>query len=256
MLFAVEAPNNSGLLFFISYNGRMKLHRFYVGGVHDKWGPLELDHLIWVHDERLLNQWLRVLRFRPGDQLVLFNDETERIYKITKVEFPHSVHLELVTELETKKPTKHIYLLWSLLKKDKNDWVLQKATELGVSNFVPILADRSEKTGFNLERAQSIVVEAVEQCGRADIPDIREPLTTETAVREYADTPLLICEQGEQTVDLQALTTVALLIGPEGGWSEAERALFATANLQHINIAPFTLRAETAAIVAATKLFQ
>lgn len=234
----------------------MKLHRFYVGGVHDKWGSLELDHVVWVHDERLLNQWLRVLRFRPNDQLILFNDETERIYKITKVEFPHSVHLELVTELEPKKPEKHVYLLWSLLKKDKNDWVLQKGTELGVRNFVPILAARSEKTGFNLERAHTIVVEAVEQSGRADIPDIREPITTETAIKEYADTPLFICEQGEQAVDLHALDTAAILIGPEGGWDESERRLFTENNIQHINIAPFTLRAETAAIIAATKLFQ
>jgi hypothetical protein len=101
----------------------MRLHRFYVGGMHDKWGPLELDHVLWVHDERLLNQWLKVLRYRPGDELVLFNDETERIYKITKVEFPHSVHLELVTELDRKQPEKHLYLLWSLLKKDKNTWI-------------------------------------------------------------------------------------------------------------------------------------
>ena len=233
----------------------MKLHRFYVGGVHDKWGPLELDHVMWVHDERLLNQWLRVLRFRPNDQLVLFNDETERIYKITKVEFPHSVHLELVTELERKHPAKHLYLLWSLLKKDKNDWVLQKGTELGVRNFVPILADRSEKTGFDIERAHKIIVEASEQCGRADIPDVREPITTETAVAEYLDTPLLICEQGEQSVDLKSLESAAILIGPEGGWSPEERQLFVSNSVQHIAIAPFTLRAETAAIVAAAQLF-
>ena len=233
----------------------MKLHRFYVGAIHDKWGPLELDHKIWVHDERLLNQWLRVLRFRPDDELILFNDETERIYKITKVEFPHSVQLELVTELEPVKAAKHVYLLWSLLKKDKNDWVLQKGTELGVRNFVPILADRSEKTGFNIERAHKILVEAAEQCGRADIPDVREPITVDTAVQEYLDTPLLICEQGEQTVDVKALDSAALLIGPEGGWSDAERELFANKHVAHVQLTPFTLRAETAAIVAAAQLF-
>jgi len=233
----------------------MKLHRFYVGGVHDKWGPLELDHVMWVHDERLLNQWLRVLRFRPLDQLVLFNDETERIYKITKIEFPHSVHLELVTELERQLPPKHLYLLWSLLKKDKNDWVLQKGTELGVRNFVPIIAERSEKTGFVIERAHKILVEAAEQSGRADIPDVREPITTETAVAEYLDMPLLICEQGEQVVDLKQLDTAAILIGPEGGWAPTEHQLFAKNNVQHIALSPFTLRAETAAIIAAAQLF-
>lgn len=232
----------------------MKLHRFYVGGMHNKWGPVELNHMLWVNDERLLNQWLKVLRFRMGDELVLFNDETERIYRIIKVEFPHSVQLELVTEQERKMPTKHIYLLWSLLKKDKNDWVLQKATELGVRNFVPIIAERSEKTGFDIERAHKILVEASEQCGRADIPEVREPITPATAVSEYAQMPLFICEQGEGALDTSSLDSAALLVGPEGGWSEAEKALYKQNNIAHVNLGDFTLRAETACVVGVAKL--
>ena len=234
----------------------MKLHRFYVGGMHDKWGPKELNHKLWVNDARLVNQWLKVLRYRVGDELVLFNDETERIYKVIKVEFPHSVGLELVTEQDRKMPSKHVYLLWSLLKKDKNDWVLQKATELGVRNFVPILAERSEKTGFDIERAHKILVEAAEQCGRADIPDIREPILPATALAEYASKPLFICEQGRGAADLQGLDELAVLIGPEGGWSDTERAMFSEANLAHINIASFTLRAETAAVIAVSKALE
>lgn len=236
------------------YNVDMKLHRFYVGGIHDKWGPLKLDHTMWVNDERLINQWLRVLRFRPESQLVLFNDDTERIYKISKIEFPHSVQLELVTELERVFPAKHVYLLWSLLKKDKNDWVLQKATELGVRNFVPILAERSEKTGFDIERAHKIIVEAAEQCGRADIPEIREPITTSTAVVEYQNTPLFICEQGELAIDATALDDAALLVGPEGGWSDNEKQLFKQHDIPHITLGNFTLRAETASVIGVAQL--
>ena len=103
----------------LGYNVGMKLHRFYVGGMHDKWGPKELNHKLWVNDERLINQWLKVLRFRVGEQLVLFNDETERIYKIIKIEYPHSVHLELVTEQERKMPVKHVYCYGRCLKKTK-----------------------------------------------------------------------------------------------------------------------------------------
>lgn len=239
------------------YNiNHMRLHRFYVGGVHDKWGDMELNHQFWIHDPRLINQWLKVLRYRAGDELVLFNDETDRIYKIVAIEPPLSVHLELVTEQERTMPKKHIYLLWSLLKKDKNDWVLQKATELGVRNFVPVLADRSEKTGFDVERAQKIIVEAVEQCGRSDIPDIREPITVDEAIAEYANLPLFICEQAELDPDFTAIEKAGVLIGPEGGWTEREKALFESAKLQHINIAQFTLRAETAAVTATAKLLQ
>ena len=138
----------------------MRLHRFYAGGLHTKWGKVELEKTFWVHDERLLNQWLRVLRYRQGDQLVLFDENVERLYEITKIEALNSVELQLVTEMARELPKKHVYLMWALLKKDKNDWVIQKATELGVRNFVPILADRSEKSGFDVERAQKIVIEA------------------------------------------------------------------------------------------------
>lgn len=231
----------------------MRLHRFYAGGLHTKWGKVELEKSFWVHDDRLLNQWLRVLRYRVGDELVLFDDEVERLYKITKIETPDSVHLELVTEMDRELPKKHVYLLWSLLKKDKNDWVLQKATELGVRNFVPIVADRSEKTGFDIDRAHKILIEAAEQCGRADIPEIREPITVEEAISEYADLPLFICEQAEGEPDL-SLEKAGVLIGPEGGWSDRERELFKNADLAHINIAQFTLRAETAAVSAAARL--
>lgn len=232
----------------------MRLHRFYAGGLKTKWGKVELEKNFWVHDERLMNQWLRVLRYRVGDELVLFDETTERLYKITKIEVPDSVHLELVTEMDRELPKKHVYLLWSLLKKDKNDWVLQKATELGVRNFIPVVADRSEKTGFDVERAQKIVIEAAEQCGRADIPDVREPISIDEAITEYAGLPLFICEQAEGEPNLN-LDTAGVLIGPEGGWSDRERELFKTADLAHINIAQFTLRAETAAIAAVTKLF-
>jgi 16S rRNA (uracil1498-N3)-methyltransferase len=231
----------------------MRLHRFYAGGLTTKWGKVVLEKNFWVHDERLLNQWLRVLRFRVGDELVLFDDSVERLYKITKIEVPDSVHLELVTEMERELPKNHVYLFWSLLKKDKNDWVLQKATELGVRNFVPIVADRSEKTGFDVERAHKIVIEAAEQCGRADIPEVREPITIDEAVSEYAELPLFICEQAEDEPKLE-LEKAGVLIGPEGGWSDRGKELFKNAKLQHINIAQFTLRAETAAVAAATRL--
>ncbi len=236
----------------------MRLHRFYTGTIHDKWGAFELKREVWVHDARLLKQWIKVLRYKVGNELVLFNDESERIYRIIKIEQPHSVGLELVTELERTLPEKHIYLLWSLLKKDKNDWVLQKATEIGVRNFVPLVAARSEKAGFDAERAKKIVIEAAEQCGRSDIPQIREPITVNEAVNEYTDLPLLVCQQSQESYKQlgNEVKTVGVVVGPEGGWSDEEISLFESKKLGYINIAQFTLRAETAAITAVGKLLQ
>lgn len=234
----------------------MKIHRFYVGKINTKMGLLELDNNIWIHDERLLQQWLYVLRFRVGDQLVLFNEQTERLYEISKIEAPHSVNLSLLTEQKRILPKVHVYLLWALLKKDNNELIIQKATELGVRNFVPIIAERSQKTDLNLERAKKIIIEATEQCGRADIAEIREPILLGEALAEYQSLPLYVCDRGESTTNIDQLEKMGLLIGPEGGWSEAEKALFKKLNLPVLNIASFTLRAETAAIIAVSKLLQ
>lgn len=223
--------------------------------MHNKYGSIELSESVWIHNEHLLNQWLKVLRFKVGDELVLFNDQEERLYKIKEIEYPHSVKLGLVTELDRKLPTKKVVLLWAVLKKDKNDWVIQKATELGVRELVPIITQRSEKQNINIERAQKIIIEAAEQCGRADIPIIREPILLHEALAEYSNLNLYICEQHSQQDFINNSTNeVCVLIGPEGGWSDAEKAEFANLNLNHLKISNFTLRAETAAVIAVSKL--
>lgn len=228
----------------------MRLHRFYVGN------KLEINHDFWLHDERLLNQWNRVLRFRDDQEVILFNETHERLYKIIEIK-PDEAHLIHVTDFKRKTPSKDIYLLWSLLKNDKNDWVLQKCTELGVSHFIPLLADRSEKTGFNVERSEKIVIEAAEQCGRSDIPNIREPMGIDTAITELGDkVQLYICEQHSSDDVESPNGAMGVLIGPEGGWSDHEKSLFKENNLKHLNLHDFTLRAETAAVAATTKLLQ
>lgn len=229
----------------------MKMHRFFVSD------EFEMRHNLWVHDKRLVHQWYRVLRFRPGQQVVLFDGAThDRLYRITEIN-EREAHLEHVTDFERQLPARDIYLAWSLLKKDKNDWVLQKATELGVSHFIPLLADRSEKTGFNKERAEKIIIEAAEQCGRSDIPSVREPMRLQTAVDELQDKAVLfICEQGSDEISQADGDSLAVLIGPEGGWSDEEKDLFRSRDLKHLNLHDFTLRAETAAVTAVSKLQQ
>lgn len=227
----------------------MRLHRFYI---HPN--TIELKHDFWLHDERLLNQWRRVLRYQVGQEVVLFDGVThDRLYRISELT-DREAHLQHITDLERNTPKREVYLFWSLLKKDKNDWVLQKCTELGVSHFVPLIADRSEKTGFNVERAEKILIEAAEQCGRSDVPTIRDPMTIETTLREFENNmPLFICEQDSGEADLN-LEQAGIFIGPEGGWSDVEKQLFKDKNVAHIHLNDFTLRAETAAVTAVTKL--
>lgn len=229
----------------------MKLHRFYI--------PRELcnlEHKIWLSDEKLLHQWLKVLRFKPGQEVVLFDGiDHDRLYKILEIG-QKEVALELITEFNRRLPKTDVYLFWALLKKDKNDWVLQKCTELGVSHFIPLLADRCEKTGFDVTRATKIIIEAAEQCGRSDLPTIREPLKPNTAIDEYSDKiELYICEQDSEASEGKKDKS-GVMIGPEGGWSDNEKKLFLNKKLKHLNLHDFTLRAETAAVAAVAKLIQ
>lgn len=229
----------------------MRLHRFYC----DPEGTA-LTHSLWLRDERLRRQWLKVLRYGAGQEVVLFDGrEHELLYRISEIT-ADAVHLQHVTEFERRLPPRQAFLLWSLLKKDNNDWVLQKATELGISNFVPLLAERSLKTGFDTERARRIIIEAAEQCGRSDIPHVREPISLAEALHEYqAKAALYVCDmQGEEHI-APADKAVGVLIGPEGGWTESEIQAVRNAGCGSLSLGQFTLRAETAAVVAASRLF-
>lgn len=229
---------------------RTRLHRFYVGT------DTELTHNFWIHDERLIWQWRKVLRMQIGQELILFDGvRSDRLYRLLDLN-DREAHVEYVTDFERQLPHREVYLLWSLLKKDKNDWVLQKATELGVSHLIPLLAERSEKTGFDVERAHKIVIEAAEQCGRSDIPAVREPILPETALSELGDTvKLYICEQGNDHAG-NAEGPIGVLIGPEGGWSDREKELFTQRSVPHVGLGQFTLRAETAAVTASCTVMQ
>lgn len=226
-----------------------RVHRFYTGP------DLKLKSDFWIHDEALLWQWNKVLRFRDGQKVILFDgDKTDRLYQVVELKKTEA-HLKMITELERKLPDKHIYLMWSLLKKDNNDHVLQKCTELGVTNFVPVISERSIRKDFNIERARKIVIEACEQSGRSDIPHVREPVHLEKVLDEYKDkVQLLVAHQESAESATEADLRIGLLIGPEGGWSSDEEQRFKELNVGHINLNQFTLRAETASVAAVAQL--
>lgn len=231
----------------------MKLHRFYVADI-------DLIEDLVINDKSYTHQWTKVLRFRVGREISLFNDiGVEYRYKITMID-KFGVRLDRLREVEPLQAKGELYLCFSLLKKDKNDWVLQKATELGVSHFVPLLCERTEKTGFDEERAHKIVTEATEQCGRIDIPKIHEPTTLQKMVERLTvqGISLYVAEQGSpQASHIKpyiSKNSIGILIGPEGGWTDEEKQLFKDKNIKHLALSEFTLRAEAAAITAAALL--
>lgn len=226
-----------------------RLHRFYIQP------GTQLAHNFWLHDQSLIHQWRSVLRYTAGQQVALFDGQAqERLYRITEIN-EREAHLEHITDLTRNLPQREIYLLFALLKSDKNDWILQKCTELGVSHFMPLVTTRTVNAKFNEERAKKIVIEAAEQCGRSDIPSIRSQMTLETALKELAGKALVyVCAQQGTDSGPTSSGPVAVCVGPEGGWAPEEEQVFERYNTAALNLHDFTLRAETAAVAAVAKL--
>ncbi|MEK7179875.1 MAG: RsmE family RNA methyltransferase [Patescibacteria group bacterium] len=225
----------------------MRLHRFFVEeSLHNK-------KEIHIVRKDLINQWKNVFRFKPGDNIILFDDSGfEFLCEITLLSAEKTTVSIISFEKNIVVPKKEIYLFCSLIKKDKFEWVLEKGTELGVSHFIPIISERSEKKNLNMDRAKKIITEAVEQSGRVFIPHLYDIVSLKDVFKTYPISYVVFDREGER-INISSLPhTLGVLIGPEGGWSESERKLFEIHNVSSSSFGNFTLKSETAAIAAAT----
>lgn len=218
----------------------MKLHRFYIEEKINK------SDAITLSDRELIDQWRNVLRFQVGREIVLFDGTgTEfhgQIESLTKDTATVSC-LKIVENNIYPKTDLTLYI--SMIKKDKFEWVLQKGTELGVSRFVPIVSERTEKVNVNIERAQKIIREAAEQSGRVTLPTLSEVTPIKEAI-DNCETSFFALEQGGETFhSLDLGGSVSFFIGPEGGWADKEKEMF---DDKLVSISDSTLRAETASI--------
>ena len=137
------------------------------------------------------------------------------------------------------------------------EWVVEKATELGVSKIVPVVSERSEKKGFNLERMLKIAIEASEQCGRVDVPILESSQQLADSIKDCKEEIIVFDPSGTPpspplVQGREGATSV--FIGPEGGWTEKELEIFKQKEAKILSLGSLTLRAETAAIVALTIL--
>jgi 16S rRNA (uracil1498-N3)-methyltransferase len=149
-----------------------------------------------------------------------------------------------------------LWLCPALLKKDRFDLVLEKATELGVRSIRPLITRRCVADKLNLERARAIVTEAAEQCARTTLPELSEPVRLDALLTAWpGDRALFFADElgGEPATTAFAAQAepAALLIGPEGGFDDSERAaVSAHPAARPISLGPRILRGETAAIAA------
>ncbi|MBO6945632.1 16S rRNA (uracil(1498)-N(3))-methyltransferase [Altererythrobacter sp.] len=198
----------------------------------------------------------KVMRVRDGDAVILCDNVTgEWATRVGKVD-KRCVDLTVVEKLRAREEVPDLWLCPALLKKDRFDLVLEKATELGVAEIHPILMRRCVADKLNLERANTITTEAAEQCARTALPELREPAKLDALLRDWPDDRILYFADemgGEPAGDAFATSSgpAAMLIGPEGGFDDSERELLRShRHVKPISLGPRILRGETAAIAA------
>lgn len=203
----------------------------------------------------------RVLRAKVGDSVCVF-DGRGRVWQ-ARVKAIGRNEVELETDYPVEDPTRRgpkITVAVALPKGDRQKWLVEKITELGVDRLVPLVTERgvAEATPSAIERLERGVIEACKQCGRNRLMEIAPPATVaELAASKGAGVIGLLADPHGTPLDLttiEAATEVLALVGPEGGFTEAESATAHAAGFQAVTLAPNILRIETAAIAMAAVL--
>lgn len=228
----------------------MRLHRFFVTT------PIE-GSVVSIHDTNLLHQWKNVFRYQVGAQVILLDNSGKEFLSLIESLTNREAVCVVRETRNGQVPHHELWLCLSLIKKDRFEMAVEKATELGVSHIVPVIADRSVKMRLHMDRLNAIAVEASEQCGRARLPVIHHALTLHDALHDLQKerVHIVIAEKGKYAqTDIQP-APCALCIGPEGGWSDQERELFTRMeDVHHMHLGDFTLRAETAVVAGLVRL--
>jgi 16S rRNA (uracil1498-N3)-methyltransferase len=216
--------------------------------------PLAKDEAVMVEGNQA-HYLGKVMRMAEGDVAILCDDVTGEWAAQAVSVGKREVVLAIDRKLREREQVPDFWLCAALLKKDRFDLVLEKASELGVRCIQPVLARRCVADKLNLERARAIVTEAAEQCARTALPEVAEPVKLDVLLRDWpVDRTLFFADElgGDPAAKAFARPgPAALLIGPEGGFDDAERAAVrALPQARPISLGPRILRGETASIAA------
>ena len=195
----------------------------------------------------------KVMRVKENEVFSLFNKEGEWEAKILRVS-KSIVEFKTTKQLRQKENIKELWLAFSPIKSNYQNFMIQKATELGVTKFLPIIFDRTVVRKINKERLEKIVIEASEQSNRINVPLIQSPQTLDSFLKKNSmDLIFTDLNSDNIKVDKLKLTDkpVCIIIGPEGDFSEPERdKILSFKGVQSIKINENILRSETAVISA------
>jgi len=234
------------------------MRRFYVS-------PDDIVEGVARLDPSQSRHLVRVLRMRPGDEVILFDGESEFVACIAEIR-PKEVALNVIGKIDTRPHLPFEFrLAQALIKGPRMDWLIEKATELGVKRITPVstarcVIQKDAESGAKVSRYRKIAQSAAAQSGRKDIPEIESPRSFEEIIREQADLKVLLWED-EQKSGMDSVLhewdriksekppyTITLMIGPEGGFTTEEVKSAVAQGWVTWGLGSLTLRSETASI--------
>lgn len=211
-----------------------------------------------IPDKKQINYLTNVLRLQTGSKLLIFNGRDGEWLARLVINGKRNLLIEPLEQTRSQPEPLTLLYGFSPLKQARQDYMIQKAVEIGAGELVPIVMDFTQIRKINLDRANANIIEAAQQCGILSIPRIHAPLRLENFLSRWSEgRSLIYCDEhaaNENAIDrLQALKgqPLGVLIGPEGGFSEPEqRLLHQQPNIVPISLGPRILRADTAAVAA------
>jgi 16S rRNA (uracil1498-N3)-methyltransferase len=197
---------------------------------------------------------ISVMRAKSGTPVRLFDNVTgEWLARVTHVG-KRDLVLAIEARLSPRETVPDLWLLTAPIKKGRIDWIVEKACELGVDRIIPVITERTIVDKTNGDRLRAHMIEAAEQCGRTALPQLADIVKLERLLANWpTDRMLVFADEagGAPLRDVAAPGPAAILIGPEGGFTEKERAMIrALPSARGVSLGPRILRADTAAVAA------
>ena len=222
-------------------------------------GKLSLEDPVKLENKQV-HYLINVMRKKIDDSILVFNSiNGEFLAKISEI-YKNTIIIDIIKKIRDVKIENDIWLLFAPVKKSPTEYIVQKATELGVSKIIPVITERTITKNLNLKRMQDIAIESSEQCERITIPEVCAVKKLKDLIPNWDnDRIIFFCDETIRNndavkIDFQNLSTKsfgAILVGPEGGFSANETNYLREKKfIRPIDLGPRILRSDTAVIAA------
>lgn len=229
----------------------MKIHRFFVSNIQEE------NEELTITDVDVIHQIKSVLRLKIGETVCLLDGSGKEFFGKVKIILKLKSIFSKIKIKSNPQDMHSLNLYFSIIKKDKVEWVIQKCTELGVANFFPVISDRTEKSNLKVERLETIIKEAAEQSEKVFLPKLHDIKKLSESLSDLDSDNTFYLDLGSEKIDLQDLKNkkdLNIFVGPEGGWSEKDKEIFSKYKIKSFSLGDFVLRAETASVAIVSVL--